>query len=100
LNGQAGPHGLADVEWLTPSGEPKTPAHWEAPEGGAFAMALTDGSGLRLAVLFNRTRHAIGFRLPERPGHVWTGAAGGRIEIGARSVAYVAEALETAAQAT
>jgi hypothetical protein len=59
-------------------------------------MALTDPSGLRLAVLFNRTRHAVEFRLPPRPGHVWTGAPSGRIGIGARSVAYVAETLETA----
>jgi glycogen operon protein len=31
LDGTAGPHGLRDVDWLTPAGARKTPEHWEAP---------------------------------------------------------------------
>ncbi len=91
LTGEAGADGLPDVAWLTPSGEPKAAEHWEHPEGPALAMVLARPGTGRLAVLFNRRRSAIVFRLPERDGHAWIEAEGGRVEVGPRSVAFVAE---------
>jgi len=95
LTGAAGPDGAPDVVWLSARGEPMTVADWEAPEGGVLAMVLAqrqpgDPAG-RLAVLFNRSHHAVRFGLPSRPGHVWLEADDGGVEVPARSVAFVAE---------
>jgi hypothetical protein len=44
-----------------------------------------------LAVLFNRSVHEVAFHLPVRRGHRWEGAPDGRITVGPRAVAFVAE---------
>jgi hypothetical protein len=69
-----------------------TPPAWEAAGGAALAMVLAAGDGGRLAVLFNRSGQAMTFRLPPRPGHAWERSPDGRVEVGGRSVVFVAEA--------
>ncbi|MFO1142245.1 MAG: glycogen debranching protein GlgX [Amaricoccus sp.] len=91
LTGRAGPEGIPDVAWLTPGGHPKTPADWQSAPGAALAMVLGSGGAGRLAVLFNRSGHAVAFHLPARDGHHWPDAPGGRISVSPRSVAFVAE---------
>ncbi|HEX5004986.1 MAG TPA: hypothetical protein VFV65_06705, partial [Gemmatimonadales bacterium] len=91
LTGGTGPDGLADVAWLTALGQAKTPADWEAATGAALAMVLGRSGGARLAVLCNRSHHAIAFCLPARDGHRWEGASGGRVSVAARAVAFAAE---------
>jgi glycogen operon protein len=83
-----------DVAWLTPQGAPMTPADWESPEAGALAMVLARPGEGRIAVLFNRTHHALAFRLPPAHGRSWLAAPDGRVEVGPRSVAFVAESRE------
>jgi glycogen operon protein len=91
LTGAPGADGIPDVAWLTPGGKPKAVADWEAARAAAFAMVLGRGGDGRLAVLFNRSIHEVGFRLPRRPGHAWEGAVRGRFSIGPRAVAFVRE---------
>jgi len=83
--------GVPDVAWLTPGGTPKTVADWEHAGASAFAMVLGTGGDGRLAVLFNRSRHEVHFRLPERPGHAWEKAPHGRLTLTPRAVLVVAE---------
>ena len=89
--GPGGADGIPDVAWLTPGGHAKTPADWQSARGAALAMVLGTGGDGRLAVLFNRSAHEVGFHLPARAGHSWPDAPGGRIAVGPRSVAFVAE---------
>ena len=91
LSGEPGPDGIPDVAWLTPGGRAKTVADWEAARGPALAMVLGRGGDGRLAVLFNRSRHAVTFHLPPRPGHHWEAAPRGRITVTPRAVAFVIE---------
>jgi pullulanase/glycogen debranching enzyme len=90
LSGASGPDGIPDVAWLTQGGTAKTPADWEAARAAAMAMVLGRGDG-RLAVLFNRSGHEVRFHLPSRPGYRWEDGRAGRILVGPRSVALVAE---------
>jgi glycogen debranching enzyme len=91
LSGRSGAEGIPDVAWLTAAGSEKTAADWEAGHGMALIMLLGRGGDGRLAVLFNRSAHEVAFRLPARRGHRWEGAPGGRVTLGARTVAFVAE---------
>jgi glycogen operon protein len=91
LSGAPGPDGIPDVAWLTPGGRAKTVADWEAARSPALAMVLGRGGDGRLAVLFNRSRHAVAFHLPPRPGHHWQAAPRGRIVVTPRAVAFVIE---------
>jgi hypothetical protein len=54
-------------------------------------MVLGSGGNGRLAVLFNRSAHAVTFHLPTRPGHAWAEAPQGRLTLGPRAVAFVHE---------
>ena len=91
LTGAPGPDGIPDVAWLTPAGHPKTPEDWQNARGPALAMVLGVGGNGRLAVLFNRSAHAVAFHLPARPGHAWAEAPQGRLTLGPRAVAFVTE---------
>jgi glycogen operon protein len=91
LTGRPGPDGIPDVEWLTPGGTRKTVHDWEAAPAGAFAMVLGRGGDGRLAVLFNRTAHAVAFHLPPRPDHHWRDAPAERLTLGPRAVTFVTE---------
>jgi glycogen debranching enzyme len=90
LTGGPGPEGIPDVAWLTPGGKAKTAADWEAARAPALAMVLGGAEG-RLAVLFNRSGHEVLFHLPGRPSRHWQDAPFGRVAVGPRSVAFVAE---------
>jgi glycogen operon protein len=90
LTGESGPDGIPDVAWLTPGGKAKTVADWEAARGPALAMVLRRGGDGRLAVLFNRSRHAVTFHLPRRPGHHWE-TPRDRVTLTPRAVAFVIE---------
>jgi glycogen operon protein len=92
LTGEPGPDGIPDVAWLTPDGKSKTAADWEAARGPALAMVLGQGGDGRLAVLFNRSTHDVTFRLPPRADHHWRDAPTGRLTVGPRAVAFLAEA--------
>jgi glycogen debranching enzyme len=59
-----------DVAWLAPAGHPMTPAEWEDEHADALAMVLGSETK-RVAVLVNRSRHAVAFHLPKRPGFAW-----------------------------
>ncbi len=91
LSGETGPGGIPDVAWLTPTGRPKTAEDWDGARGPALAMVLGRGGDGRLAVLFNRSEHAVAFRLPARAGHRWEDAHDGRVTLGPRAVAFVTE---------
>ncbi|HRO12917.1 MAG TPA: glycogen debranching enzyme GlgX, partial [Amaricoccus sp.] len=91
LTGAPGPGGIPDVAWLTPAGHPKTPEDWQNARGPALAMVLGKGGNGRLAVLFNRSAHAVTFHLPPRPGHAWAEAPHGRLTLGPRAVAFAVE---------
>ncbi len=87
--------GVADVTWLSPSGEPMTVALWEDTSARKIAMVLcTEGRGaLRFAVMINGDREPATFMLPMRAGHRWEryeDAAQG-LEVEARSVAFAVE---------
>lgn len=77
-----------DVLWLSARGEPMTAADWEDPDAGALAMLLAGPGAPRLAVLVNRAHHPVAFRLPGS----WVEAPDGRVDVGPRSLAFVAEA--------
>jgi glycogen operon protein len=73
-------NGNGDVEWLSPGGNPMTVGEWEDPHFSCLAMVLatTDretGLSARLAVLINRGAYTQTFRLPARPGAVWSAVA-------------------------
>ncbi len=91
LTGAPGPDGIPDVAWLTPGGTAKTVADWENAHAPGLTMLLGSGGDGRLAVMVNRSRHAVVFHLPARPGHHWTDAPGGRVTLGPRAVAFAAE---------
>lgn len=94
LTGETRPDGLQDAAWLTPAGSPMTPTDWEAPSAGTLAMVLTPdaGTGVRVAVLLNRTAEQVSFHLPARPGHTWEEAGDDCcICVGPRTVAIVSE---------
>jgi glycogen debranching enzyme len=93
LTGRPGADGIPDVAWLTPGGTAKTVADWENAHAPGLTMLLGSGGDGRLAVMFNRSRHAVGFHLPARPGHHWPGLPAGRIVLGPRAVAFAAEEL-------
>ena len=82
---------MPDVAWLTPGGMPKTVADWETAGASAFAMVLGHGGNGRLAVLFNRSAHAVAFHLPVRDGQAWDGTALGRTTVRPRSVVFARE---------
>ena len=67
LTGAPAPDGIPDVAWLTPAGHPKNPEDWQNARGPALAMVLGSGGNGRLAVLFNRSAHAVTFHLPPAP---------------------------------
>ena len=90
LTGAPGPDGLPDVAWLTPAGEAKGEAHWAA-DGAAFAMALARPGAGRIAVLVNRSRRAVAFRLPARPGWRWDRTAAGAVRVLPRRVDFAEE---------
>ena len=54
-------------------------------------MLLGSGGDCRLAVMLNRSRHAVTFHLPARLGHHWPDARGGRVTLGPRAVVFAAE---------
>jgi len=91
LTGSAGPDGIPDVAWLSPGGTAKTVADWESAHAPGLTMLLGSGGDGRLAVMVNRSRHAVAFHLPARPGHHWPDAPDGRIALGPRAVAFAAE---------
>ena len=91
LTGAPGPDGIPDVAWLTPGGTAKTVADWENAHAPGLTMLLGSGGDGRLAVMVNRSRHAVVFHLPARPGHHWPDAPGGRVTLGPRAVAFAAE---------
>lgn len=81
LKGRAGRDGgPADALWLHPDGRPMTPADWEEPAPGAFALLLdataadeVDACGRRacgrtVLCLFNAAQQAVRFTLPEGAG--------------------------------
>ncbi|MCY0096597.1 glycogen debranching protein GlgX [Hoeflea ulvae] len=55
------------VAWLTPDGRMMTPDEWEDPQTHALMMVL-GLEGNRTAILFNRARHPVSFRLPDTAG--------------------------------
>ncbi len=63
--------GLRDVIWLHPEGREKNVADWEAADGDALAMVLSDPAGDRHAVLVSRGTDPVSFVLPARPGWSW-----------------------------
>ena len=69
----------------------KTVADWENAHAPGLTMLLGSGGDGRLAVVVNRSRHAVVFHLPARPGHHWTDAPRGRVTLGPRAVAFAAE---------
>ncbi len=60
-----------DVVWLVPGGRPMTPAEWEGEVADTLAMVLASPEK-RVAVLINRSGHAVRFHLPRRQGFAWT----------------------------
>jgi glycogen operon protein len=91
LTGAPGSDGIPDVAWLTPGGTPKTVTDWESAHAPGLTMLLGSGGDGRLAVMINRSRHAVAFHLPSRSGHHWPDAPRGRIALGPRAVALAAE---------
>ncbi len=91
LSGTEDPDGLPDVAWLTAAGAAMTAADWEDPVGERLVMLLAAGGGGRLAVLVNRGHNVAEFSLPDRPGRIWLDAPRGKVEVPARSLAFVAD---------
>jgi len=87
-----------DVSWLTPAGEPMTPADWEAPDAGSLAMVLEGASG-RLALLVHRDVRPCRFQLPDGDWRILIGSgsndpgplASARLELPPRCVVLLAE---------
>jgi glycogen operon protein len=80
----------ADVEWLTPKGEPKQVEHWEAPGNGHLTMVLKTLDGdenqlCRLAVSFNRTHEEKSIHLPGG-ARFWKCLVGDGMTVAPRSV--------------
>ena len=65
--------GVADVVWLSDSGEPMTVAQWEEPETRRIVMVLGNGDvgPKRFAVMINGDREAVAFSLPQCGGRRW-----------------------------
>ena len=80
----------ADVEWLTPKGEPKSAEHWEAPGNGHLTMIINSldrqtSKPCRLAVAFNRLHHDQPIHLPGG-AKAWKPLLGTSMTVPARSV--------------
>jgi glycogen debranching enzyme len=90
---------LLDVSWLRADGVPMQPADWDVPDAGALTMVLADPDSSqvdRLAILFNRTRDAVHFTLPERMGFDWRDGltpnkSGAHLDVAPRSVMFAVE---------
>jgi glycogen debranching enzyme len=72
LTGDDAGTGLPDVAWLGASGAPLEVSDWEGEDAGVLVMTLQEPDGGRIAVLVNRTAHAVQFQLPGRSGCAWT----------------------------
>jgi glycogen debranching enzyme len=91
--------GLPDVTWLRTDGLPMQPQDWDAPDAGTLMMVLADADNAeigRLAILFNRTRDAVHFTLPERRDFDWRDGlsqkkSGAHIDVAPRSVVFAEE---------
>ncbi|TPW29923.1 glycogen debranching protein GlgX [Pararhizobium mangrovi] len=101
LTGEAAGDGEpADVEWLHPEGRAMTVADWEAPQTAGLAMVLCcsepEAEASRIAVLFNRSPHALRFELPAPSTGAWERLdetplrSGSTMEVAGRSVALLA----------
>ena len=91
-----GPQAMADVAWLTETGQPMAVAEWEDEGRRRLVMLLEAGDGRRLAVLFNGDRRACRFTLPLRAGFRWASALAGEAfdlarPVPGRSVVFMME---------
>ena len=85
---------LHQVAWLTPQGQPMTPADWEDAGRDAFMMVLGP-PGQRLAIAINRSHETLHFSRPGSPGN-WHPASPGATEDGAVALRSVVCWQETA----
>ncbi|MBX3581249.1 MAG: glycogen debranching protein GlgX [Rhizobiaceae bacterium] len=66
-------NGVADVEWLSETGEPLQTGQWEEPDRRRLCMLLAGGteSGGRLAIMINGAAEGVSFCLPLRDEFEW-----------------------------